>query len=334
MHMKRRIAKQLITKYPYLRERIGSGYDTWTAALNNKLKSLRMKDSSLSLKNVPLKRKESILQKDVFKRPCKGELNFLPVIPSTEDDTSLKRHKETMKKEMSKKRAKNLILIEKLMDKTYPQRRAYLTNKPLVKDLLQEYPALLLTEEISNEMTRLVNIDCTKKVSKFPRLAKSITLLGRCYLKSVKSGPKHDKIKEILHRCDRNIRSSEVDRREEQNKAGLQLLPLLLRENEEDFVSYTNTSNEFQKIAESVSTPTVIISESTCAIAAESQVLKEGDSVDSLIHLISMFYCVNIEYPRSCNCTLTYVQKEIFEITDNKKVPAKLITFVTKVASQ
>ncbi|PIK57554.1 hypothetical protein BSL78_05545 [Apostichopus japonicus] len=40
---------------------------------------------------------------------------------------------------------------------------------------------------------------------KFPRLAKSITLLGRCYLKSVKNGNKHDKIKEILHRCDRNI---------------------------------------------------------------------------------------------------------------------------------
>ncbi|XP_071823564.1 uncharacterized protein [Apostichopus japonicus] len=329
--MKRRIAEQLITKYPYLRERIGSGYDAWTAALNNKLKSLRMKDSSLSLKYAPLKRKESILQKDVFKRPCKGELNFLPVIPSTEDDTSLKGHKETMKKEMSKKGAKNLILIEKLMDTTYPQRRAYLTNKPLVKDLLQEYPALLLTEEISNEMTRLVNIDCTKKALKFPRLAKSITLLGKCYLKSVKSGPKHDKIKEILHR---NIRSSEVDRTEEQNKAGLQLLPLLLRENEEDFVSYTNTSNEFQKIAESVSTPKILISESTCAIAAESQVVKEGDSVDSLIHLISMFYVVNIEYPRSCNCTLTYVQKEIFEITDNKKVPAKLVTFVTKVASQ
>ncbi|PIK40253.1 hypothetical protein BSL78_22893 [Apostichopus japonicus] len=49
---------------------------------------------------------------------------------------------------------------------------------------------------------------------KFPRLAKSITLLGRCYLKSVKNGNKHDKIKEILHRCDRNIRSSEVDRTE------------------------------------------------------------------------------------------------------------------------
>ncbi|PIK55806.1 hypothetical protein BSL78_07294 [Apostichopus japonicus] len=70
---------------------------------------------------------------------------------------------------------------------------------------------------------------------------------------------------------EKNIRSPEVDRTEEQNKAGLQLLPLLLRENKEEFVSYTNTSNEFQKIAESVSTPTVITSELTCAIAAESQ---------------------------------------------------------------
>lgn len=93
MAMKRDISKQLIKQYPHLKERIGSGYDGWTAAFDNKLKSLRMKDPALtSSKMCPTKRKSSAPSKSITKRPSKGEVNFLPPVPPTEDDTSLKRH--------------------------------------------------------------------------------------------------------------------------------------------------------------------------------------------------------------------------------------------------
>lgn len=83
-----------------------------------------------------------------------------------------------------------------------------------------------------------------------------------------------------------------------------------------------------------VSTPKLMISDSDCAVAAESEVVVRRNALESLVFLISLYYTVSIEYPKSCACTFTYVQKEIFQIPDNRKVPAKLVTFVTKLGTQ
>lgn len=93
-------------------------------------------------------------------------------------------------------------------------------------------------------------------------------------------------------------------------------------------------SDEFQNLAETVSTPKLMISDSDCAVAAESEVVVRRNALESLLFLISLYYTVSIEYPKSCNCTFTYVQKEIFQIPDSRKVPAKLVNFVTKLGTQ
>lgn len=75
-------------------------------------------------------------------------LQVLQHLNSTEDEYSTKAHITSIKKEMGKP-IKNMDKIQDSMDRTFQARRHWIaTERPLVKDMLDEYPALAMPEEV------------------------------------------------------------------------------------------------------------------------------------------------------------------------------------------
>lgn len=66
-----------------------------------------------------------------------------PSMPEGEDMISMQRHVSVLKEEFGKKKHCNLLVVNSLMEKTYPIRRAaILSGDSELSSLLQQYPFL------------------------------------------------------------------------------------------------------------------------------------------------------------------------------------------------
>lgn len=83
-----------------------------------------------------------------IKRPKRAEVNFLPNFPQGKDPSSLDQLRQAIVEEV-KKAEKNLPLIRKLMETTFPLRRQTIVMScPPVKELLDLWPALKMESEV------------------------------------------------------------------------------------------------------------------------------------------------------------------------------------------
>ncbi|CAI5669811.1 unnamed protein product [Oreochromis niloticus] len=91
------------------------------------------------------------------KRPKRAEVNFLPNFPQGKDPSSLDHLRQAIVEEV-KKAEKNLPLIRKLMETTFPLRRQTIVMScPPVKELLDLWPALKMESELYAEFQRITN---------------------------------------------------------------------------------------------------------------------------------------------------------------------------------
>ena len=99
-------------------------------------------------RNHAIKNKEqpatAVKEPTVKKRKVDSEL---PQLAEGETEETCKEHAKRMKAEMAKSK-RNASEIKELMHLTYPHRRQQITSG-VIKDVLQEYPALQLVSEVS-----------------------------------------------------------------------------------------------------------------------------------------------------------------------------------------
>ncbi|RXN24548.1 sterile alpha motif domain-containing 3-like isoform X2 [Labeo rohita] len=91
-----------------------------------------------------------------IKKPRKGEVNYLPNLPSGHDASSLELLRQQLADEMKKKNP-DAVFINQKMDMTLSLRRQEVViNKPPVGQILQRWPALFRESQVYQEFNQIV----------------------------------------------------------------------------------------------------------------------------------------------------------------------------------
>lgn len=157
-------AEALVAKHPCLTE-AGSelGWNGWKNSIKFKMGNYRSKMRRAGCTEVAVnagKRSKSHPDKESshcnIKRPKRAEVNFLPNFPKGKDESHLEELRQTIVNECQKTE-KDLSLIRKLMDTTFPLRRqTVVVTCPPVNEIMDLWPALKMESEVIN-MNELFN---------------------------------------------------------------------------------------------------------------------------------------------------------------------------------
>lgn len=158
------VAKALVNTHPCLQEPGSpSGHCGWTNSLKDKMGNYRSKMRSLGHTDVTVnagKRGRYSTSSDPpnknIKKPRKGEVNYLPNLPSGHDTSSLELLRQQLADETKKKKP-DATFINQNMDVTLSLRRQEVViNKPPVSQILQRWPALFTESQVYQEFNRIV----------------------------------------------------------------------------------------------------------------------------------------------------------------------------------
>lgn len=150
-------AEALVTTHPCLKEP-GSrnGSYGWKTSLKFKMGNYRTKlarsgcvEVSVNAGKRSVNNPEGEHPHSNIKRASRAEVNYLPNFPRGEDQVSLEDMRVQIKNEVEKTEP-NKIMIEKLMQTTFPLRRHEIVqDNPMVKNFLENWPALLFDSQVS-----------------------------------------------------------------------------------------------------------------------------------------------------------------------------------------
>lgn len=169
------VARDLITKYPNLRDPLGSGIDSWSQCIRDRMKNVRRvlddplvncrkrKVPALGMNEENEDGRSELTTPKKFV-PKKGEIHWSPKMPQGEDEVSSKRHIENMKKLVSQSgKIHNKEQLKAAMDATFPFRRQLINTQADLQEIKDQYPGLFTTQEIGNEFFRLMQFDLKKQ---------------------------------------------------------------------------------------------------------------------------------------------------------------------------
>ncbi|XP_033097595.1 uncharacterized protein LOC117101677 [Anneissia japonica] len=316
------IALELISKYPHLRETLGSGTDGWQERIKDKMKNIRRnKRNNSTTTGCRRKRFSPPALATMNKKAKRGEVNWSPDIPDEEDDESLNEHLEKMSKEF-KKATPNIDVIRQRMKITYAQRRKFINTNPLIFDIKEKYPALFTVSEIGHEFKRLTDTELHKTfMDSLEKAASNILSIAKSSKRASQSSLKY------MHTADKKV-------------AALMLLPHLLGNQDHHFIEVFERETTRDYITDkpkSGADPFVAIvgdvdDPKCCYIVAEKVIVLDTPSVITAAStLFGFFFVCNIEYPKSFSETFIFIQKCFMQLCDKSKTPRKVVTFVEKL---
>lgn len=141
--------------------------DFWRTVITQKCRNTRRRrDRSLpvveekirkvSAEAVKSKSREDGAQKLQKTTPAYGAKNYMPKRPVSEDDESIQKHIDFMKKE-AKARSRNVRAVETCMDLTLSDRREFIINgNKTVEEVRLQYPLLFNAHQV----IQMLIIDC------------------------------------------------------------------------------------------------------------------------------------------------------------------------------
>ncbi|KAG5280725.1 hypothetical protein AALO_G00063300 [Alosa alosa] len=173
--------RSTLIRFPFLREKYGSGYDALLESLRNKFKKERrplvnleevfkMKEK-YSARHSGVETEEVCLQK----RSCEQEVS----LDSAEDLRSILQHIEVLQQEHHKARPSFDIILQRL-DRTKTYRQHYIQNHTTA-EVLKEFPCLMRPNILLGEMKRIYQIDADKTI---------LTKMGELAPKLLEKAPK------------------------------------------------------------------------------------------------------------------------------------------------
>ncbi|XP_064462339.1 uncharacterized protein LOC135372803 [Ornithodoros turicata] len=165
-------ARQLVLKYPALKDSTGSGFGSWQRSINFRTRNERKKMTEVPEVAAAKERRQKSSRKmpssdqptEVYTKT--GRPSFMPSCAG-EDDISIEGHKQLMIREMRKNAQVSSALIHDSMERTASARRTWIIECPRsAQDILAQWPALNLREEICSEFKRITGVDleCSMQV--------------------------------------------------------------------------------------------------------------------------------------------------------------------------
>ncbi|KAL3980924.1 butyrophilin [Sarotherodon galilaeus] len=260
--------------------------------------------------------------------PKRAEVNFLPNFPQGKDPSSLDQLKQAIVEEV-KKAEKNLPLIRKLMETTFPLRRQTIVMScPPVKELLDLWPALKMESELYAEFQRITNqnLPNTFYAELDRHLPRLMTLFRQ---KASKTGKTADALAEILRIHD----EQDIHDIHTKRTTVPHALPVYLREDVSGFFrTCTDESDELELDVVKVALFTVISDHDTTSPVhyqpVKTSVVIESDAVVSLprfgeafLVMFGLIYALHLSYPKALTNTLEFTQKILLGLESGKLSP-------------
>ncbi|XP_036067167.1 uncharacterized protein LOC112138338 isoform X2 [Oryzias melastigma] len=277
-----------------------------------------------------------------IKKARKAEVNYIINLPKDQTPATLEGMREEIMHEMEKVE-RNQSVIAKLMNTTYALRRQEIVGAlvaPQVRDVMNRWPALLLESQVFAEFHRINNVNLRNQFYKeLDRHTPKLMTLFR--EKSTKTGRIAEelarliKIYDLQDQRDVNLRRALV----------LLALPVYLREDASNFFK-TCTSPDGPDLADTaVALLSVVLGDTPDAavfhpesifIVVENEILVSGPTniADSFLLLFGYVYALDLQYPKKMELTMTFFQKVVMCLEDNKPLKGRLLTLKNVLFSE
>ncbi|KAJ8357048.1 hypothetical protein SKAU_G00198420 [Synaphobranchus kaupii] len=335
-------AQALVTAHPCLRMTAGEdGELGWKRHIGYKVGSYRNNLAKAGVAEVAInigRRSRNNPEKEHphhnIKKARKAEVNYIINLPKDQTPATLETMREEIVQEVEKTE-KNQLVIGKLMDTTYALRRQEIVGAPVaprVRDVVDRWPALLMGSQVFAEFHRINNVNLrTQFYKELDRhTPKLITL---CREKATKTGKiaeelcKIMRIYDLQEQRDVNMRRALV----------LRALPVYLREDASNFFmtcnsadgpDLTDTPVALLTIVSDDTTGVALFSPESISVVVEDEILVNGPTslADSFLLLFGYIYALDLKYPKKLELTLTFIQKIVMCLEDNKPLKGRLLT--------
>ncbi|KAL2101223.1 hypothetical protein ACEWY4_002984 [Coilia grayii] len=324
------VAAELVKKHPCLKDpSMGTCYDSWTMSLFYKVGNYRHKLKEAGCSEVSVNRRTP--GKDGgkrLKRAKRCEVNFLPDIPAGQCQASLQLEKAALMEEM-KKRHHNSTFISAKMEMTFSLRRKEIVDEePLVADVLTQWPALFLEEQVYLEFYRITGVPLKDTFfSSLDEYAPKIIKLYRS-----RSGAFGEDLKSLLDKLDQKTTNVVLHRK----TTALQGLPVFMRENTNSlFKSCLQPGTQMgilSVIEDDGATADTVNGNVRCfSVIIEEHIVVDDlpDLPTALALLFGLIYALNLKYPDELKYTFETLQKVFMHLDTN--LSARVLSFRNKM---
>ncbi|XP_034551799.1 uncharacterized protein LOC117821539 [Notolabrus celidotus] len=334
-------AEALVRTHPCLKE-LGSvsGWYGWKVSLKFKMGNYRTKLARSGCLEVSIntgKRSRNNPDRDSphtnIKRARRAEVNYLPDFPRGENQASLEGMRLQITQEVAKS-DKDKILIEKLMQTTFALRRQEIVQEsPLVKDILERWPALQMEAQVCAEFHRIANINLRNQF--YSELDRHTPRLLAVYRqKAGRTGKASEALRNILKLYDQQVQDIDIKR-----TTALWALSAYLCEDDPDFYKTWNTEETDEPdITDTPVALVMMVTESTLemvpftpdsfSIAVEDNMMIMSISrfSDAFAMVFGLMYVLHLDYPSKLTNTFTFIQKVVMGLDDGKPLKPRLLS--------
>nr|XP_046256444.1 sterile alpha motif domain-containing protein 3-like isoform X1 [Scatophagus argus] len=331
-----KVAKALVTKYPFLKDIEGNGYHTWHMSLKRKFKTERsplvdeeeVKQFKAKFGHRKGKSKEAPTQTTCERR--REMRNESEEGPIGEDAVSIDAHVKVLQMQYERTQPDRTIVEEK-MRRTFLWRRRELQQDGMsAVEAIRKYPFLKTPCGLYQEMGRICKITDLSQ-----RFRESFRSLVPSVLKAV-----HGKScleKEYLE-ARAKVTSEEVDDLE--FRAALVLLPTIFKEKLDNYIALNDgdpatpyptvqvagTSN-WRRVFSERRLPVNIKVDGTefcSAVGVE----------DGILSAFCMYFVYYLQYPSHNKNTLLFMQRHVLKVTDpaDKPLPTAVVRAINLLA--
>ncbi|KAI7793899.1 hypothetical protein IRJ41_005945 [Triplophysa rosa] len=280
------VSAALIEMHPCLKDPgSGTGYHSWTMSIKYKVGNYCQKLRSVGCSEV-----------------ARCEVNFLPDNPLGQTDSSLQKEKEALQEELKKKRL-NMAFVDSKMELTLSLRRKEIVEEEhLVTDILKQWPALFLEDQICAEFYRITQTNL--KSTFFSYLDEYAPRMIKLY--RVRGGAHEDDMKTLLDQLDNQTSDVLAYRK----ATALKGLPLFLREKSEYFLK-TCLIGILTIVEDDVATIHSNTNVRCLSLVLEEHIVLDNvrDLPTAMALLFGLIYALNMNYPKELKYTFEMIQR-------------------------
>ncbi|XP_056327522.1 uncharacterized protein LOC130240126 [Danio aesculapii] len=311
------VSVALIEKHPCLKDPgSGTGHHSWTMSIKYKVGNYRQKLRLAGCSEVAVNHKKR-MNEDCrhLKKARRCEVNFLPDNPVGQTVHSLEMEKDALKEEMKKKNFSRASIDSK-MDLTFSLRRKEIVEEePPVSDVLKQWPALFLEDQVYAEFYRITQTNL--KSTFFSSLDEYALPMIKLYRS--RGGQYGEEMRTLLDQLDNQTSNVLAQRK----ATALKGLPLFMREKSEKLLKTCLDTEPEDTCTKGMEMGILSIIEDDVAtvhsnpnvrclsVVMEEQIVLDNvqDLPTAVVLLFGLIYSLNMNYPKELKYTFETIQK-------------------------